>query len=103
MRYNLEQQERPYWCAPACLQAILEFEGFYWSQERIAEQFEKSKEGLAVSPETLKIFLDRFNLQLEFWNPFREFDITMALEKKIRQAKNNLVGYDYQKLLGKNN
>ncbi|MDD5133684.1 MAG: cysteine peptidase family C39 domain-containing protein [Candidatus Nanoarchaeia archaeon] len=46
MKYNLKQQEDPYFCIPACLQAILEYHNLNLTQKEIARRINCMQKGV---------------------------------------------------------
>lgn len=93
--YDLSLQRKRDWCVPACLQAILRYEGVEITQERIIKQLNELENGLVLAnDEKIKSFMRRngFNYRFYFCDetPFNEPDF--LLNEMSKANNHGIVG-----------
>jgi hypothetical protein len=95
MEYNLSRQEKPNYCIPAVLQAILRRYDEESTQQDIAAEIELKESGAGFD-EHLEFFFAKRNLQYSYYNynetPLNEPE--SLLQEALMQGLDVLVGYD---------
>lgn len=66
MRYKLEKQEKPEWCYPACIQAVLRKYNHNFTQSELAEKMGTGKSG--TYDKKVKQFLQSLALDYNYYN-----------------------------------
>lgn len=95
MEYNLSRQEKPNYCIPAVLQAILRRYDEELAQQDIAAEIGLKESGAGFD-EHLEFFFAKRNLQFTFYNynetPFNEPE--SLLQEALMQGLDVMIGYD---------
>lgn len=114
--YQICPQEQDNWCVPATLQTVLKTRGIQISQLEIARNFRrvirpkgtfkrKKFNEIDFNIGLLNQFLNRFNLESEFYNPYRvsyyekfnwrELELKEVLDELEKDEKDLLAGYNH--------